>query len=422
MKQRILASALLAIFTTVPAFAGTHALLPAQAGDMVPTTLLARTANPVAATRATSMINPRTPQMHKELRPISVNWALPHDSPVDSTATPFVRPSRAYWIDVAATDLQRGIQLPLSAPGALIRLSPGDAQGGRLDPAKVQLRLGSQSMNLQQASNTLADAASLHAAGMDVPQASIVLKLKPELGSGLATLQAPAASGRYVVYVLEPQSPFSVAARGDRSDVLLGNQVQVRVTMHDADKTAPLAAVGGFLRAPDGTTTTLAYQRQPDGSFITDAQPRNIPTMPGLWEVHSFTSGTDSAGHEVRRDTTTVFAAATPTARFSGIAKTSRSSDHGIDIALGVTAASASRFAASAVLYGRAANGSMVPAAFAQSAAVLRKGDGKLVLHFDPGNIEGVGAPFELRDLRLQDQPAVSLIERQALAMRFDTP
>ncbi len=425
MKHRILASAVLAIFSAAPAFAGTHALLPAQPGDLTPVTLLPRNASPaslVSPANPASAIKVRAPDVHMERRPISVNWALPHDQPVTSAAEPFVRSSREYWIDVSASALQRGIELPLSAPGALIRLSPSDPQGGRLDASKVQLHLGRHSLNLQQASSTLADASSLRAAGMDVPQASMVFKLKPELGSGLATLQAPAASGRYVVHVFEPQSPYSVAARGDRSAVLLGNDVRVSVAMHDADKATPLAAVGGFLRAPDGSITTLAYQHQPDGSFSTDVQPRNIPSTPGLWEVHSFTAGTDAAGNEVRRDTTTVFAAAVPTARFSGAVKTSRSADQGIDIALGVTAASASRFAASAVLYGRAADGRTVPAAFAQSAAVLRKGDGQLLLHFDPGSIEGVGAPFELHDMRLQDQPAVSLIERRALALRFDTP
>lgn len=425
MKHKILASALLAIFTAAPAFAGTHALLPAQPGDLVPTTLLAGVASPTSptlSTQLTSAANARMPRIRMERRPISVSWALPHDQPVKSAAKPFVRSSREYWMDVSATTLQRGIELPLTAPGAIIRLSPSDPQGGRLDASKVQLRLGRQSLNLAQASSTLADAPSLQVAGMDVPQASMMFKLKPELGSGIATLQAPAASGRYVVHVFEPESPYSVAAHGDRNEVLLGNAMHVRVAMDDSGKTAPLAAVGGFLRAPDGTTTTLTYQQQRDGSFTTEVQPRNIPSVPGLWEVHSFTAGTDTAGNEVRRDTTTVFAAAVPTARFSGMAKTSRSTDHGIDITLGVTAASTSRFAASAVLYGRAANGRMVPAAFAQSAAVLRKGDGQLVLHFDRDSIKGVGAPFELHDLRLQDQPAVSLIERQTLALRFDTP
>ena len=421
MKNEMLAATMLALFAA-PVCAGTHALLPAQAGDLVPATLSASTT--VAAPTARSAGSPvvRAPMPRRERRPVSINWALPHDQPVQSEPTPFAPSSREYWIDVSATELQRGVALPLSAPGAVIRLSPGDPQGGRLDASGVRLRLGRQALNLQQASSTLADAASLQAAGMAVPEASMVFKLKAELGSGLATLQAPAASGRYVVHVLEPQSEFSVAATGERSELLAGQQMHVRVAMRANDKAAPLVAVGGFLRSPDGSTTTLAYRQQADGNFTTSVRPPVASSTPGLWEVHSFSAGLDAEGHEVRRDTTTVFAVAAPTARFSGTASTARASDRGIDIALAVDTARAGRYAASAVLYGRAADGRMVPAAFAQSAAVLRAGSGRLVLHFGPASLSGVGAPYDLRDLRLQDQSALSLVERQAVALRFDAP
>lgn len=421
MKQKILASALLALCASTTAFAGTLVLLPAQSTDLVPTALLGNAAN-TTVTAQTSLSAARTPPVPTEHQPLSISWALPHDQAIQSVTQPFTRSSREYWMDVSATELQRGVSLPLTAPGAIIRLSPSDPIGGKLQSGNVRLQLGRQSMTLSQASSQLADAPSLQAAGMDVPAASMVMKLKPELGSGLATLQAPDASGRYVIHVFEPESTLAMTAKADRNDLLLGDHVHVQVSMRDADKKAPLAAVGGFLRAPDGSTTMLAYRQQRDGSFTVDAQPRNIPSTLGLWEVHTFTSGIDANGDEVRRDTTTVFSAATPTARLSGMAKTSTTRDHGIDISLGVTAQRRSRFAVSAVLFGRDVHGAMVPAAFAQSAAVLRKGNGRLVLHYDRASLKGISAPYELHDLRLQDQPALGLIERRALAMRFDTP
>jgi hypothetical protein len=417
MKPRILASAVLAICTATPALAGTHALLPPQSGDMVPTTLLARsTTSHLTAARAA------LPRAHVEQTPLSVNWPLAHDATLQPQPQTFARSSREYWRDVSASELQQGLKLPLSAPGAIIRLSPGDRTVGKLDPAGVHLQLGRQSLNANSASSRVADAASLHAAGMDVPAASMVMQLKPELGTGVATLQVPAARGRYVVHVFEPQSPFTATARADRGDLLQGQSVHVRVALQDAGREIPLKSVGGLLRAPDGSTTTLSFRRQADGSFTADARPLSIPATPGLWEVHSFTMGRDSAGNEIRRDTTTVFAAALPDARLNGLAHTARAADRGIDIALGVTAKGASRYAVSAVLYGRGADGQMVPAAFAQSAAWMRPGNGTLTLHYDASSLQGVGAPYELRDLRLQDQPAVSLLERRAVAMRFIAP
>lgn len=419
MKPRILASALLAICTAAPAIAGTHVLLPPQSDDMVPTVLLARSATPQLIKSTTTAA---APQMHVERAPLSVSWPLSHDNALQSQPQPFARSSREYWRDVSASELQQGLQLPLTAPGAIIRLSPGDRVGGKLDPAGVHLQLGRQSLTANTASSQVADAASLHAAGMDVPAESMVMQLKPALGAGIATLQVPAASGRYVVHVFEPQSPFTVTATADRDDLLLGRNVHVRVALQDEGRDIPLSSVGGLLRAPDGNSTSLRFQRQADGSFSVDAQPRNIPATPGLWELHSFTVGRDAAGNEIRRDTTTVFAAAVPDARFSGLASTARATDRGIDITLGVTARSASRYAVSGVLYGRGANGLMVPAAFAQSAAWMSAGDGKLTLHYDPASLQGIDAPYELHDLRLQDQPAVGLLERRALAMSFIAP
>lgn len=417
MKPRILASALLAVCAATPALAATQALLPPQSGDMVPTTLLARN-----ATSRLTAASAAAPRMHVERMPLSVNWPLPHDDALQPQPQAFARSSREYWRDVSASELQQGLKLPLSAPGAIIRLSPGDRTVGKLDPAGVRLQLGRQSLTANSASSQVADAASLRAAGMDVPAASMVMQLKPELGTGVATLQVPAANGRYVVHVFEPQSPFTATARADRGDLLQGQSVHVRVALQDADREVPLSSVGGLLRAPDGSTTPLNFRRQADGSFTVDARPRSIPAAPGLWEVHSFTMGRDSAGNEIRRDTTTVFAAALPDARLSGLARTARSADRGIDIALGVTAQSASRYAVSAVLYGRGAGGQMVPTAFAQSAAWMQPGNGTLTLHYDASSLQGVGAPYELHDLRLQDQPAVGLLERRAVAMRFIAP
>lgn len=421
MQPKILASALLATLLAAPVMAGTQVLLPAQSGDMVATTLRASSSTAsITTARRTTLRTPALPAQYEQA-PISVSWALDHDSELQALPQPFASDSREYWRDVSASELQQGLRLPLTAPGAVIRLSPGDAVGGKLNAADVHLQLGAQSLTANTASARIADAAEMREAGMDLPAATMVMQLKPELGTGMATLKVPTASGRYVVHVFEPQSPFMVTSKADRTDVLIGNAVQVRVGLKDADRSLPLNSVGGLLRAPDGSTTRLSFRRQADGSFTADVRPRNASSTPGLWEVHAFTQGLDEAGNVIRRDTTTAFAAAQPTARLSGLASTALAADQGIDITLGVTAQSTSRYAVSGVLYGRSANGVMVPAAFAQSASVMRPGEGQLKLHFDPTSLQGVSAPYELHDLRLQDQPAVGLLERRAVAMRFST-
>ncbi len=420
MQRRMIPLALLAALATAPAWAATQALLPAQDSDMVPATLTAHAALPTITAQAAKTV--AMPQVHAERQPVSINWALPHDGAIQAVPQSFARSSREYWLDASADDLKQGLQLPLTAPGAIIRVSPSDTVHGQLAPEKVQLRLGNQSLSADRAASQLADATTMRAAGMNVPAASLVMRLKPELGSGVATLQAASPSGRYVVHVFEPNSSLTVSARADRDDALLGQHVHVSVGMQDAGKARPLQSVDGFLRAPDGSTTPLDYRAQADGSYAADVAPARASAVPGLWEIHSFSVGDDGAGHAVRRDTTTVFSAAAPDARLDGSAEVKRAAGQGIDVGVGVTAAGASRYAVSGVLYGRDSSGHMVPAAYAQSAAWLPAGNGKLVLHYDASNLHGVGAPYELHDLRLQDQPAIALIERRALALRFDAP
>jgi hypothetical protein len=415
MKPRTLTLGLLAILAAANAAATSHSLLLAGSDDMVPGHLQ-------ALPPASALITRDAPRPHAERLPVSVSWALPGDAPINPVPQPFARASREYWMDVSATELQRGIALPLSAPGAIIRLSPSDTRGGRLAASGVNVRIGGQSFAGDRAASQVGNVSALRASGMDVPDASLVMQLRPELGAGAATLTAAGASGRYVVHVFEPRSTLTVTARADRDVALLGEPVHVTVTLRDGDRARPLQAVGGFLRAPDGQTTLLDYRAGTNGDFDATALPLHASRTPGLWELHSFTLSDDGHGNAVRRDTTSVFAVAVPDARLDGTADTRRGRDRGIDVTLGLNAASASRYAVSGVLYGRDASGRMVPGAYAQSAAWVAPGRGALTLHFDRSSVVGIGAPYELRDLRLQDQPAISLLEHRALALRFDRP
>lgn len=415
MKPLTLTLGLLAILAAANAAATSHSLLPAGSDDMVPGHLQ-------ALPPAGALIARDAPRPHAERLPVSVSWALPGDSAINPVPQPFARASREYWMDVSATELQRGIALPLSAPGAIIRLSPSDTTGGRLAPSGIRVRIGGQSFAGDRAASQVGDVSALRASGMDVPDASLVMQLRPELGAGAATLSAAGASGRYVVHVFEPRSSLTVTAHADRDVALLGEPVKVTVALRDGDRALPLQAVGGFLRAPDGQTTVLHYGTGTHGDFEVTALPLHASRTPGLWELHSFTLSDDGRGNAVRRDTTSVFAVAVPDARLDGTADTRAARDRGIDVTLGLATASASRYAVSGVLYGRDASGRMVPGAYAQSAAWMPSGRGALVLHFDRSSVAGIGAPYELRDLRLQDQLAISLLEHRALALRFDQP
>src|SRR5690242_21703874 len=122
MNRRILAAGIVAGLFASSSFATTHVLLAAAPNDMVPLALQA--APPAAVNHTTALVGVDVPRPHAEHQPVSVSWALPSDALVDPLPQPPARAGREYWTDVSATAMQRGGELPLSAPGAVTRGSP----------------------------------------------------------------------------------------------------------------------------------------------------------------------------------------------------------------------------------------------------------------------------------------------------------
>lgn len=401
----------------LPAMAGEHALLQPAASDLVPTTLH----TPAAALSPRIPGRPTTPAM--DHRPAHVSWKLDARHALAAAPKPFVRESREYWKDVSESELRRGIELPLSAPGALLRVSPVGGDFGRLDPAQLQVGIGRQTLRGDRAARHSADASALRRAGMAAADGSLVMELRPELGAGRMRLQAAEARGRYVVHVFEPASAQVLRARTDRDSVAAGRSVRLDVSLRDGDRQRPLDAVGGYLVAPDGHVRTLDYRRDADGHYHVEVRPDPAHgAARGLWELHTFASGTAADGSEVLRDATTAFAVSPGDARLDGRVDVRRRGRKGrLDLLVGIQATAASRYAVSGVLYGHAADGALRPIAYAQSADWLPAGTARIDLRFDAGALAGSGLrpPYELHDLRLMDQARLGLLERRGTALRF---
>src|SRR5687768_7444513 len=97
----------------------TQPLLPAGGNDQVPTRLAALPA----------------PAGQFERAPVSFSWALDPSDPL-STPDTHVAESRESWQTVEGSELARGVDLALTAPGAMIRVSPASGSA-RLDPADI---------------------------------------------------------------------------------------------------------------------------------------------------------------------------------------------------------------------------------------------------------------------------------------------
>jgi len=379
--------------------------LARASGDQIPARLQAMT----LAKSATSSLD-RTPS--------ATSWAIDPDAVLDAQPISFVRESREYWIDANAAELQRGLDLSTSAVGALVRLSPVAGNAGTIDPATLSFRANGKTYASSEAVRHVADQDALRAAGMDVPQGTLVLKLADALGIGKIELIVPTASGTYLVHVFEPQSSIVLKLKAERDTVIAGEAIAFRAIVEGP---ARLDGLRGLVSSPDGHSQAIDFVRQADGSFTASATPpASHAGSPGLWEVHAFGIAVNRT-LSVQRDARSAFAVSVATARLDGsierLADARKASD--VKLRVGVESADSSRYQLAGVLYATTPDGHLRPVATAHSAAWLDAGRGTIDLRFDAESLakSGAHAPFELRDLRLINQADMSLIERRERAI-----
>ena len=344
------------------------------------------------------------PSAQIERAPVSFSWKLDPAQPLAASA-PYVAQSREYWETVDAAALDRGVQLKMSAPGSLIRISP--AQGARAlrsDELQVSGSRGAATMD------NIAGSEQLTKAGMDVQAGTVIAKLGQQEGAGTYTVRVPKAEGQYLVHVFEPQSSDVLRAGTDRDHALAGSSLRFDVDFSRAGKLASTVQAEGMLVAPDGRSWPVALDASGNGGLAANVKlPTKVGNTPGLWELQVFANADG-----IQRDARTAFAVAAPTARFNGVfafnAKTMR-------MALPVQTGSTGRYEARGTLFATAADGVMRPVSEAHSAAWIKRGNGMLVLQFDRAHLpQGYGAPFEVRQLELNDQSRMAQLESRERA------
>jgi hypothetical protein len=353
-----------------------------------------------------------------ERAPITVSWALDASQPLTANPAAFVAESREYWIDASQADLQRGLSLALSAPGAVIRLSPhGGRSSATIAVSDVQISVAGRRVDNGVAIRSIASADELSAAGMDAPQGSVALRLSDTIGAGPVQLAVPTANGAYLVHVYEPASSVTLNLGAERDNVSGGEALRIHASVVGANA---LDRIGGLVSAPDGSSQTITFARQSDGSYLASVVPDVAHAGDrGLWEVHAFAVVAGRVA--IPRDAKSAFSVSVPVARLDGSVERSvdKAGSRDVAVQVGVESVAASRYQVSAVLYGTASDGALKPAVIAQSAAWLGVGHDRIELRYDADSLakSGMSAPYELRDLRLVNQADMSLLERRERAL-----
>lgn len=408
MKKTLLFSLVILTFSGALAMAGSVDFLAPDTGDLLPTAV-------IGDSGAKSLPN-------VSMDAVSYCWALKGDAQIDAHQPVFEASSREYRMLVKAEQLRSGLDLPTTAPGALIRLNPaGSARMGKtlsIDPKGIVLiDPTGRRFSDGQGMLSLADAEALKAADVPFAEGTSAFRLDPALGSGLFKLMVPEAADSeagWVVNVLEKDSPVVFTARTDRQAYLQGQRLRASFALEGANG---LESVRAEIHSPSGEAQRVRVLRRPGSTVFEVVAPLNRAELSeGLWEIHASVHGTSAEG-EVIRDVHTAFAVSAPTASFLGRAEISMT--EGLRIELPVEIGAPGRYAAQGVLFGTNAKGEMQPIGVCQSADYLATGSSSLSFVFDGAMLKssGLTAPYELRNLELKDQGRMGELYTQARAL-----
>lgn len=384
--------------------------LPAAPGDLVPRQLLA----PEAMQKSAG-----APGLSREA--VAMSWAA--EGAIATAPQPFVGQSREYYQEVSADELAAGVTIHTTAPRALVRLQPLAAGKDAIAPQSLVLTSpAGRAFAAGSGMDMLASADTLAASGAPFAQGTSAFRIHPDLGAGAFRLQANEARGaaRYLVNVVEPDSPYTLTMQTDAPSYLHGQQLTVTPELVEqsgarAAQRHALGKLDGVVTSPGGRSFPVAFKMEKDGRLHArlplDA---NEAPAPGLWEVQA--SGQAFVrGQIVRRSLRVAFAVAMPVARLSNTA-TVVNEPGSVGVRLGVDVAAAGRYEARALLYGMV-GGKMKPLAVAHSAQWLEPGSQSLVVRYSAALLAGASGPFELRDLNLIDQGRVAVLQRQQRAV-----
>jgi hypothetical protein len=397
MKKNLLFCQVSLCLLTLAFAANAATLLPPAAADQQPTRLMTLPA-------------PTTPI---ERKPVSFAWALDPAAALETVA-PHVAESREYWFVAEAGELARGIDVQTTAPGVVIRLSPAEG-GAAIDPAAVRLSKAGRVVADPLAFAQRHDAATMRAAGMDVPDGSAVVRIAAGQGAGTFRLQVAQASGRTLVHVFEPDSPYVLRAQAERSSVLAGDVLEVAAVLQRGRAKLGGGATEGELVAPSGARFPLTFT---DG-VARFAVPVDADPGEGLWEVQMYAATVDG-GVGVQREARTAVQVTRPTARLGGAYTFDAAA---VAVRMPLQVASPGRYELRGTLYATGPDGVARPVAQAHSANWFGAGHRELTLGFGRANVPaGYGAPFEVRDLELNDQSRMGRLETRAVALREAGP
>ncbi|MCW8450259.1 DUF4785 domain-containing protein [Legionella quinlivanii] len=330
---------------------------------------------------------------------LSTHWPFTDARLLKKTSPLREQQTKSYQIKVSFAQLQKGIQLPTKAAGAILRINPVQSKSSAL-PEIPQLLI--QKDKLQY---TLKEAAELMAkdealADTPFPRNGVVMQLSPSLGSGMFSLTAASGNNspadEFIIHVNDIGSSAYFSVSTDKSSYRYGDVLiaTIRTTDYNADR------IEGTLFSPGGTQYPLTLKEISEGVYQGKIRlTEEINSLGENWYVEA-EECILLGSQELKYQAHTAFSYSLPSAALLEIKPSGRQA---FEYSAKLNVAMSSRYALQAVLLATDKQGHKIPVETAQSANWLDAGKTTLTLSFSPDLASRYSGPFYLTAIQVID-------------------
>jgi uncharacterized protein DUF4785/uncharacterized protein DUF4784 len=359
------------------------------------------------------LVNLDLPDYDIEQQAVHFSQKVSPTSQLSFQAQGFNSVSDEYWLEATGQQLNSGIALAISNPGALIRLS-GKRVNGKfsntdlaIDPSNVELFKNKKS--LPQAFKQTVSQQQFATANI-FPNSS-AMRLDKSIGKGDFTLRVKQklnATQRYMVNVKEKNAEHKLHLSIAKQSYIAGESVNFNSFISNKSGKVALVKNKAFIKMPSGEKQAVNFTQKNGKSQVKIPTSLTATKRGELYEL-SIESQAFDQGTKIRRNAKVAFAVAQPTARIQGELSVNATAAN-----VNLNVASEGRYEISALVYGTAKNGIKTAIMLSRSAYFLAPGEHNVQLKFDQKILKasGLQAPYSVEQLRLMDQSRMALLQQ----------
>tara|TARA_R110001592_G_scaffold104272_3_gene293449 strand:+ start:4058 stop:5260 length:1203 start_codon:yes stop_codon:yes gene_type:complete len=375
--------------------------------------------------QTTDLVEITVPDVAIEKEAVHFSQRISSNKPISFKAKGYTSVSDEYWFEATGKQLKVGVDLAISSPGALVRLSGKQTkdkystQTKAIDPNSVQLFKNNKKLSAPFSQKV----SQQEFATANIFPNSSAMKLNSKLGKGAFTLKVNEYlddNQRYIVNVKEKNAEHKLHLSLAKQSYMQGQTINFTSQLKTTSTNKALLTQGkpiAYIKMPSGKKSPLNFTKK--GNQFQFTVPTSLtPAKRGqLFELYVETENTTN-GLKVKRNAKVAFAVAQPTARIETVGDFGKKmvenqiTANFVDIHLQV--ASEGRYEVSAMIYGSTSKKLSLPFMLSRSAYYLTPGEHTVKLKLDTNIIKnsGLKAPYTVKNVRLMDQSRMALLQQ----------